>query len=155
MALAFRGLALGCRYVPEAVAHHCQSASAGSTSLRKLFWIERNRVWVMLKHLPALWILASPWHTLRRLWASYRAGRRGDGVAGRYAQKHPSLLLLACLCHAWVAALWRAPRMLRKRWRLQRQQRISAGDFLALLERFRASVDDMAFGASHGHTAIC
>ena len=52
--LGLRGRVAGwrCRFVPDAVVRHRYSASAGRYSLRKVFLVERNRIWVMVKYFP-------------------------------------------------------------------------------------------------------
>ena len=87
--LGLRGRVAGwrCRYAPDALVRHRYSLSAGKYSLRKVFLVERNRVWVMLKSFPwTLIALSVPWTALRLWWHAYAAWR-GRGGAGRAAEK--------------------------------------------------------------------
>lgn len=136
-----------CMYVPYAVVYHRQSASTGKSSMQKLFWIERNRVWVMLKFFPASKILASPWHTLRRLLGSAKLAHDGKGLAGELLRNNSMLHLGKTIALAWLAAIQGFPKMLVRRRRLARHRKINTRQISKLLEKFRASVDEMAFGA--------
>jgi GT2 family glycosyltransferase len=138
-----------CLYVPTAVVYHHGSKAFGPDSLRKLFLIERNRVWVMLKYFPVSWILAGPWHTVRRLFTAWRASKKGAGISGSLARSHSSLRLAGTILHAWGAALWKLPRTLSKRRKLMAGKKISCAEFKRLLKWFRASLKDMSFGAAN------
>ncbi len=75
-----RGIPL--RYVPEARIEHALGASYGRYSARKLFLIERNRVRVAVRSLPASAVLGLPlWTGLRwATMASATAAGRGWGT---------------------------------------------------------------------------
>lgn len=148
LGLRLRLAGYGCLYVPSALVRHRQSASTGALSLQKIYWIERNRIWVLLKLFPARWILASPWHTLRRLWAAWRSGMRGEGLAGELVRKHSIVSFAAALLRAWAAALQGAAAVLRKRRAFFKREHISSGAWEALLRRYAASLEDMSFGAA-------
>jgi GT2 family glycosyltransferase len=143
--LRFQGL--GCRYVPTAVVYHRGSKGFGAQSLRKLYLIERNRVWILLKYFPASWILASPFHTIRRLYRAWRASKRGKGISGELAENHSSFRLGLTILHAWLAAKLKMPKMLFKRRRINADRKISAPEVKALLRRFSAPIEAMSFGA--------
>lgn len=137
---------LRCLYVPSAVVYHHGSAAEGAHSYNKVFLIERNRVWVLLKYFPWTWILLSPIYTFARLFLGALAALRGHGRAGAIAGKYSMLGLVHVILHAWLAALWRAPRMIGKRRRLMKKRKISAAEFRGCLRRFRATLAEMTFG---------
>ena len=146
LGLKFRLAGYRCFYVPHAVVYHRQSASTSRHSRQKLFWIERNRVWVMIKYFPPSLIIASPWHTVRRLWASWRATRRKTGLVGQLAANHSLVSIAITIVLAWFAALWRLPRMLGKRRQFEKFRKISVVEFKKLINRFGVSVHEMSFG---------
>jgi hypothetical protein len=123
--------------VPDAVVRHRYSASAGKYSLRKVFLVERNRVWVMLKSFPWTVIaLSVPWTAARLWWHAYAAWR-GRGGAGRAAESVSVTAMVATVLRAYAAALAGAPAVLRRRnagaslvefWRRLRYHSISARD---------------------------
>jgi GT2 family glycosyltransferase len=137
--LGLRGLVAGwrCRYVPDAVVRHRYSASAGKYSMRKVFLVERNRVWVMLKSFPwPLIALSVPWTAARLWWHAY-AVWRGLGGAGRAAESASVTAMVATVLRAYAAALAAAPAVLRRRrtgasfvefWRRLRYYSVSARD---------------------------
>lgn len=149
LGLRLRLLGYSCLYVPGAVVRHRQSGSTGALSLQKIFWIERNRIWVLLKLFPVRWILLSPWHTFRRLLAAWRCGARGEGLAGELVRTHSLLAFVSVLLRAWGAALGGAACMLRKRRIFFKQNHLSPEAGAGPLRKYAASLADMSFGAEH------
>lgn len=49
-----------CAYAPKALVYHRHSTSLGKYSARKAFLVERNRLWVAVKVLPAPLLICSP-----------------------------------------------------------------------------------------------
>ncbi|MEO5657029.1 MAG: glycosyltransferase family 2 protein, partial [Nitrospiria bacterium] len=128
-----------CRYVPRAIVRHRYSASAGGFSLGKVFLVERNRVWVMLKTFPWSAIALSPWWTLTRLaWHAY-ADARGRGGAGRALDGVSARALVFTVLRAYWAAARGAPAMLAKRKRGPRAA------FRGWFRSYGVSARDVAF----------
>jgi len=115
--LGLRGRVAGwrCRFVPDAVVRHRYSASAGRYSLRKVFLVERNRIWVMMKYFPWSAVVLSPfWTALRLGWHGYAAWR-GRGGAGRALERGSAWRLVWTVARAYVAAARGVPAMIRQR----------------------------------------
>jgi len=115
--LALRGRVAGwrCRYVPDAVVRHRYSQSAGGYSPRKIFLVERNRIWVMLKSFPWTSVaLSVPWTALRLYWHLYAAWK-GRGGAGRAAEEFHVFVLAGTVLRAYLAAVSGAMSVLRRR----------------------------------------
>ncbi len=74
-----------CRYVAGAVVEHFYSHSAGRATPLKAYYIERNRLYTVIKNFPArlLWRVpfASAWRYLWHLIAHRRRRREGSGVS--------------------------------------------------------------------------
>lgn len=117
--LGLRGRLAGwrCRYAPDALVRHRYSASAGGFSLQKIFLVERNRIWVMLKTFPWPVMAISPWGTALRMgWYAYGAWR-GRGGAGRALEAVSAPALVFTVLRAYWAAARGVPSMLAKRRR--------------------------------------
>jgi GT2 family glycosyltransferase len=141
--LGLRGRVAGwrCRYVPDAVVRHRYSKSAGRYSLRKVFLVERNRVWVMLKSYPwSLVALSLPWTAVRLWWHVYAAWR-GRGGAGRAAERVHISSLVATVLRAYWAALTGALSVLRRR---RRRTSVSVMEFWRWLRYYGVSAHDVA-----------
>ena len=118
--LGLRGRLAGwtCAFAPRAVAYHHYSRTAGAHSSLKAFYVERNRVLVLLKLFPASLVLASPAYTAARLalqaWGvvDRPRSRRPPGRAAVAAA--PGGLTL----RAYASALRALPGTLRERRRL-------------------------------------
>ena len=111
-----------CLYVPGAVVEHHYSHSAGRASPLKAYYVERNRLFVLIKNYPAGLLLRAPlasvarycWHLLYLLKGRGTAARfRADGQA---AAKMPFYVLrahFALLGHC--GRLWRERKAIRAR----------------------------------------
>ncbi len=141
--LGLRGRVAGwrCRYVSDAVVRHRYSKSAGRYSLRKVFLVERNRVWVMLKSFPwPLVALSVPW-TLVRLWWHVYAAWHGRGGAGRAVEGVSTSALVATVLRAYGAALAGAPSVLKRR---RGRTAVSTMEFSRWLRYYGVSARDVA-----------
>ena len=75
-----------CIYVPDSIVYHHHSAGLGRYSPEKIYYIERNRLWLLLKTYPAGMIWLSPFATVWRYLmnaVSVVGGRGAAGAAGR------------------------------------------------------------------------
>lgn len=137
---------LRCLYVPDAVVLHHSSATSGKVSLQKIYWIERNRVWVLLKYYPVSWILTSPWFTFKRLWKAWWTGKRKSaGIATDIVESHSTIALLRTLLKAWIDALFCMREMIEKRRALAAMRDVSARKWKEYLKRYLVTDDEMSF----------
>ena len=133
-----------CRSVPGAVVYHKYSAATDAYSPLKAFLVERNRLWVALKCLPAPLLLLSPVFTALRLAAQAWGALTGRGAAGRFTSNHSPLALIGVLLRAWAAALAGLPAALRTRRAVQASRRVPAWEPFTWLRRWGMSVGEIA-----------
>ena len=131
-----------CIYVPTAVVEHRYSHSAGRASALKAYYVERNRLAVVVKNFPATALLRAPFASAARyLWhAVYML--RGQGAASefRHGGSGFALVWFVLRAHAWL--LMNLPALLRKRRAVVR--RIQTQTFEALLQRHDITVREVA-----------
>ena len=145
--LGLRGRLAGwdCLYVPEAVVEHAYSVSAGRASRLKAFYVERNRLWTVVKLFPLrllpLVLVWSAW----RYWAHVRAALGGRGLAGEMRKSETSWRDLGIIV---FSAHWKTLLHLRiliaQRRSFRPRIRLPAGEFLRLLRRHRVSARQIA-----------
>ena len=133
-----------CYYVPDAVVYHKYSATIGTYSPRKAFFVERNRIWILVKNFPLKEILLSPLYTGYRYAMHFRGAVSGKGSSGRFAKEYSLPRLFGTVLGAECAALAGIPRVLRNRMADRRIRRITAGQFRSLLRRFSMSAKEVA-----------
>lgn len=134
----------GCRYVPSAKVYHRYSATAGGYSPFKAYMVERNRIFIALKYLPLSMLLASPWHTLKRLVLQAFGAISGRGAAGKFTDSCSPFLLVWLLIKADFAALVGTPKMLRKRAAYRKIRKMKPREIRRLLKKFRISTKEIA-----------
>jgi GT2 family glycosyltransferase len=123
-----------CLYVPDAVVEHHYSHSAGRASRVKAYYVERNRLFVLLKNFPAGMMVRAPFVTVARyLWHLVWA-MRGRGAAAHFRSGGNSAFHMgAYALKAHAAALLRLPALLRQRRAIARGARVTPAVYRRLL----------------------
>lgn len=134
----------GCAFAPRAVAYHHYSRSVGAYSPLKAFYVERNRVLVLLRVFPLTLIALSPLYTALRLALQTWGALRGRGAAGRLAAQTSVFHLAGVALRAYASALRAAPATLRERFRHRRRRRIGTRAFVRLLSEHYLSAREAA-----------
>ena len=134
-----------CLYVPEALAHHHHSSTVGRFSPQKVYWVERNRLWLAMKNFPLPLLVLNPFFTLYRwLWNALAALLR-RGAAGHFRRNESFWVLFLVVARAYCDGLIRLGEILRKRRIVRQTRRISDFEFYRLVFRHRISARTLAF----------
>ena len=133
-----------CRYVPGAVVEHRYSHSAGRASLLKAYFVERNRLYTIVKNFPIGMLWAAPFASMLRYLWHLAALFSGRGKTGEYRQSGSVALLPFLVIRAHFAALFQLPKLIAARRRIRASRRITTAEFEALLRRHSISVHQVA-----------
>lgn len=133
-----------CAFAPRAVAHHRYSRSVGPYSSLKAYYVERNRVLVLVRVFPFSLVATSPLFTTGRLALQAWGALTGRGAAGRLAAQTSILHLVSVTIRAYASALVAVPGTLRERWRCRSSRRIGTREFLRLMREHRLSAREAA-----------
>lgn len=128
-----------CLYIPTAVAYHHHSATLGPYSPRKIFLVERNRIWLAVKLFPAEQLMKVPFYSGLRYFYSGWGLWTNQGDVGRSTANRSVWVILWAVLKAQIAALIRIPALLKERQRIQRTRTLSREDFAALLRNHSLS----------------
>lgn len=145
--LGLRGQWAGwsCLYVPEALVDHHYSQSAGRASLRKAWFVERNRLRLITRCFPAGWLVVSPACALMRYFWHVVSIFQGKGKAAEFHSDGGGLLRLPWLTIRahwdWLISL---PKLLRERKAIAATRRVSPKEFTARLRRHAISLREVA-----------
>jgi GT2 family glycosyltransferase len=133
-----------CVYAPEAVVDHDYSKSAGRATRLKAYYVERNRLFTVIKDFPALLWPLVPCYSLWRYAHHALAALSGRGLASEFEQGGESAWRLAGIV---VSAHWGAfkalPRLLRKRRVIRRRTTLGALAFCKLMRRHAISAAEI------------
>jgi GT2 family glycosyltransferase len=143
MRARFRGWT--CRYVPRAVAFHLKSSTAGKHSKVKAYYVERNRIFNLVKHTPLPLVAVSPVFTLYRYGLQAFAALTGRGASGGFVRDYSRRELAGILARSYAGALRELPAAWRKRRAVWAGRRISRRAIYALFVRYRLRARDLAF----------
>jgi GT2 family glycosyltransferase len=117
----------------QAVVYHKYSATGGGFSPFKLYLVERNHYWVVLKNFPLLLLLALPFYTLTRYLVQARAITVSRGSGGEFLVSGSRGALLGAVLKGMVSALGGMPRMFIKRRSIMRGRKLSGRAMAQLL----------------------
>jgi len=134
-----------CLFVPHAVVNHRYSHSSGRASRLKAYYVERNRLALIIKTFPLSMLCMAPFHTIARYYWHVIFMLSGKGTAGRFQQQGGSPLdLIWCVirAHADLARNWTTWR--KERTQVFRRAKISESAFRELASRFRISSKEVA-----------
>ncbi len=134
-----------CLYVPSAVVYHRRSSTLGAYSPGKVYWVERNRLWLAVKNLPLPLLMLSPILTLYRWLWNLTAAVSGRGAAGRLSRETTAWQIVGTMARAVTDGILGIPVMWRKRRQIFRSRRVSQPQFLRKLWRYRISARELAF----------
>ena len=116
-------------------------SSSTKASALKAYYVERNRILVVIRNFPARALLTSPFHALVRYFWHWNLKRQGRGIAAGYAGDEP---IASVLFRAWRDAILRLPSAWRQRRQIQRNGRLSSQQFQKLLDTYRISGREVA-----------
>lgn len=123
-----------CAYVAGAVVEHRYSHSAGRASPLKAYYVERNRMYMVIRNFPAsMLVWARPASFVRFFWHLVSL-LQGRGKAAEYRRAgYPVARLPFLVLRAHIAVLWRLRGLWAERRHIRATRRLSARDFRALL----------------------
>jgi GT2 family glycosyltransferase len=127
----------------RAIVYHKYSQTGGSLSPFKVYLVERNHYWVVVKNHPLGMLFALPFYTLLRYGEQVRTVLRGGGVGSEFRAGPAKSALVKALLAGVAGSLLRLPRMLSKRRRLKRLRRLSSAETAELLRRYRISFREL------------
>jgi cellulose synthase/poly-beta-1,6-N-acetylglucosamine synthase-like glycosyltransferase len=129
-----------CRYAADAIVDHRYSHTAGRVSPLKAYYVERNRIAVVIKNFPARLLLAAPFAALLRYFWHLVSMLRGEGSASQFHREGSGgWRLVWFVLKAHCAAIARLPHLWKQRRQVAAAKRIPEAAFIALLRRFSIS----------------
>ncbi len=135
LGLRARWAAWECLYVPDAIVQHEYSHSSGKASALKAYYVERNRLFLAVKNLPARDLLAAPFYSLARYFWHLVYALQGRGKAAEFQKEgNAGAQLPLYVLRAYLAVFARLPRLLRQRREVKR--RLTPVQFHRLIRRY-------------------
>lgn len=121
-------------YVSGAAVDHAYSKSAGRASALKAYYVERNRLYTVIKNFPFSMLAVVKFYAFARYYwhLLFMVTKTGKAAEFRDAG-HPPWLLPFLVLRAHVSALVRLPYLVRERRRIFRTRRLNSREFRALM----------------------
>ncbi len=145
--LGLRSRLLGWKalYMPKAIVYHKISQTAGQYSIFKLFLVERNRIFIIIKYYPLLFLLRSFFYTALRYWFQFLSILQNRGASKRFVRKASIMIVIKTLIHAYLSALVNIPKLLKKRFVIRKKKKINDREFVDLFNKFGISAKELVY----------
>jgi len=128
---------------PDAYVHHHYSMTGGKFSLQKIYWVERNHLWVAIKNFPWFLLTILPLITAWRYMVQGYSVLKTGGELNRFTENNSLPAIASTYLEAYVDMLTKLPAMLLKRWRFRKKHRLSNIDMFHLIWKFRLSIKEI------------
>ncbi len=134
-----------CAYAPDAIVDHRYSHSAGQASAAKAFYVERNRLFLVVKNYTSRQLAAVPFFSLVRYFWHLVYLARGTGKAADYHRGSSNAPFLPWVAtRAWFSAMGHLPSLLHDRRAIRKSARANPRQFERLLSHYRISERQVA-----------
>ena len=134
-----------CWYAPQAVAHHHYSHTAGRATPLKAYYVERNRLFLLVKNFPFRNLVVAPLVSIVRYGWHAVSLVRGRGAAAQFREDGNSALrMIALVIRAHWSLLRNWNRLWEQRRAIARTARITPAGFAALLRAHSISARAVA-----------
>jgi len=123
-----------CLYEPRAVVEHHYSHSAGRASGLKAYFVERNRLFVLVKNFPGAMLAMAPLVSAARYFWHLRFLLQGRGSAARFrAEGNAGFRMAWYIVKAHAALIGNFARLWRQRRQIRERARITPAVFRHLM----------------------
>ena len=128
---------------PDAYVHHYYSMTGGKFSLQKIYWVERNHLWVAIKNFPWFLLTILPIITgWRYMVQGYSVLKTGSEL-NRFTENNGLSAIVSTYLKAYINMFQKLPSMLVKRWRFRNKHRLTNIEMFNLIWKFRMSINEI------------
>jgi len=144
--IGIRGRLAGwtCVFVPGAVVYHMYSATTGKYSPMKLYLVERNRLWIVLKYLPMKYVLLNIFYTKVRYLYHFYGVVHGRGASARSVSEYSFWELTRTVLRAYWDAVKAYPRVWGERKRMMKLKKVPDREIDRWFRDYGISARDIA-----------
>jgi GT2 family glycosyltransferase len=132
---------------PGAEVTHYYSMTAGKYSLKKVFWVERNHLWVAVMNFPVLLLLILPHATGWRYVVQVYAILSRSGDLADFTGQSNFIRVMMTVIKASLSAIFGIPSMLRKRFLYQQKRNIGHYQMVKTILNYRMSIFEIIVGS--------
>ncbi|MFC1829846.1 glycosyltransferase family 2 protein [Thermodesulfobacteriota bacterium] len=128
---------------PGAYVKHLYSLTGGKFSRQKVYWVERNHLWVAIKNFPCPLLAALPAVTLQRYLVQAYSVLRGGGELNEFTKQSTLPKIAATYARAYIDMFRKLPAMMKKRREFRKMHRLGDTDMLRLIWKYHLSVREI------------
>jgi len=146
--LGLRGRLAGWKavYAPKAIVRHLYSQTGGRHSPFKLYLVERNHIWLVIKNFPRELIFLFPLFTFWRFFLQFLAVLIGKGTGSEALKTNSKWVLIKSIFAAHYDGFKKFVFYISQRRQIQKKRKISRKDLRFLFKQHKLSFKNLAFG---------
>jgi len=128
---------------PGAYVHHYYSMTGGKFSPQKIYWVERNHLWVAIKNFPWFLFVIFPFVTGWRYLVQGYYVLNGTGELNRFTESNDLSAIVSTYLKAYANMFAKLPVMLLKRWKFRKKHRLNNINMFNLIWQFHLSMNEI------------
>jgi len=128
---------------PGAYVKHFYSMTAGKFSLQKIYWVERNHLWVAIKNFPWFLLATVPVITVFRFFVQGYSVLKRTGELAKFTEYNHWPAIVATYLKAYIDMIQRLPAMLVKRRKIYKKHGFGNIDMFHLIWKFHLPMDEL------------
>lgn len=128
---------------PGAYVHHYYSMTGGKFSLQKIYWVERNHLWVALKNFPWFLLAILPLIAGWRYLVQGYSVLRGSGELNKFTENNELSAIISTYLKAYIDMFKKLPVMFVKRLRFCKKQQLTNIEMFHLIWKFHLPIDEI------------
>jgi hypothetical protein len=126
------------------VVYHKYSKSSGASSLFKVYQGERNRIWIIVKNYPFIFlVIAFPYNLLKIILLFYynlQGQGRGPLYSGEHSLKKILFTMIKGRIHAWIGI----GKIFQKRKRIMKKKKVTNEQIKKWFKKYSIDLDEAA-----------
>ena len=128
---------------PGSYVYHFYSLTGGKFSLQKIYWVERNHLWVAVKNFPWFLLAILPVVTGWRYLVQGYSVMRGIGELHKFTEGNSLPLIASTYLKAYTDMFHKLPAIFSKRCSILKKRRLRNIEILKLLLKYRLSMREI------------
>jgi len=128
---------------PGSYIYHLYSMTGGKFSLQKIYWVERNHLWVAIKNFPWFLLAILPLVTVWRYLVQGYVVLKGIGELRKFTESNSFLSIASIYIKAYVNMFQKLPAMFIKRWSFRKKHRLGNIEMLNLIWKFHMPMHEI------------
>ncbi|MEA1937282.1 MAG: glycosyltransferase family 2 protein [Patescibacteria group bacterium] len=134
-----------CFVIPNAIVYHKHSETTKLYSPLKAFYVNRNRYFVIIKNYSLFLLPKAIFYLFYRYFYSIKSIKKDSGSSARLVEKSGFSEIIKIVIKGWIDVLKYAPRMIKKRFYIQKNKKISNKEIKKIIKKYEVDLKKVTY----------